>query len=77
MGSLFKAPKPSVAAAGASAIEPPKPRVIRQPTETDPSILAAAQRTRRSALSRRGRLSTILTDNTRDTIGSSGQALGA
>ena len=77
MGALFS--KPSVIAGGAAAgaVDPPKPRVIRQPTETDPSIIAAGQRTRRAALSRSGRLSTILTDRTSETIGSSGQALGA
>lgn len=47
------------------------------PTETDPSILEAAKRTRRAALQRTGRLSTILTDQTGDAIGSSGQTLGA
>lgn len=53
------------------------PRVVRMPTETDPDILAAQQRTRQAAMRRTGRQSTILTDNTRDTVGSSGRALGA
>jgi hypothetical protein len=47
------------------------------PTETDPSIDAAAQRMRENALRRSGRLSTILTDQTQETTGSSGQKLGA
>jgi hypothetical protein len=55
----------------------PKPRVTRMPTETDPSVLAAARRTRQSALKSKGRLSTIMTDQTQDTVGSSGTALGA
>lgn len=67
MASIFspKIPKP----------EAPKP--TRMPTETDPSVLAAAQRTRSAALMRKGRLSTILTDQTKATTGSSGQKLGA
>ena len=65
MSSLFATPKP-----------PPAPKPVRMPNETDPEILAAGQRTRASALARTGRLSTILTDQTRDTVGSSGQALG-
>jgi hypothetical protein len=54
--------------------ELPTPRPVRMPTETDPDMLAAAQRTRRSALRRRGRLSTIMTDQ--DQTGSSGETLG-
>ena len=42
--------------------ELPEPKVVRMPTETDPDILAAGQRTRKAALARKGRLSTILTD---------------
>jgi hypothetical protein len=52
----------------------PEPRVVRMPTENDPNILAAAQRTREAAMKRRGRLSTIMTDSD---IGSSGSKLGA
>ena len=55
----------------------PTPKVTRMPVETDPDILAAAQRTRKAALQRRGRLSTIMTDNTQSVIGSSGKSLGA
>lgn len=67
MGSLFapKAPK----------IEKPKP--VRMPTQTDPEIEAAAARNRDEILRRRGRLSTIMTDMTQQTTGSSGQKLGA
>jgi hypothetical protein len=66
MGSLFspKVPKPQT------------PAVKRMPSESDPNVLAAAERTRETALRRRGRLSTILTDQTQS-IGSSGQKLGA
>lgn len=69
MGSLFGGgdmPKP-----------PPPPKPVRMPVETDPDIVAAAQRTREAALQRKGRLSTILTDQTKQTVGSSGQKLGA
>lgn len=66
MTSLFKGPK---------APEPPKP--TRMPTQTDPEVEAASKRTRASALNRKGRLSTILTDQTSSTVGSSGQKLGA
>ena len=56
MSSLFRpktpAPPPPL----------PEPRAVRMPTETDPSVLAAGQRTRKAALARKGRLSTILTD---------------
>lgn len=66
MGLLFKAPK-----------APLTPTPTRMPTATDPAVQAAAQRTRASALQRKGRLSTILTDQTSSTVGSSGQKLGA
>ena len=59
----------------------PTPKVTRMPNETDPEILSAASRTRAAALMRKGRLSTILTDQTKETgaglVGSSGQKLGA
>jgi hypothetical protein len=47
------------------------------PTETDPEVRAAGIRARENALRRSGRLSTIMTDQTRETTGSSGQKLGA
>ena len=57
------------------------PRYKRMPTMSDPDVLIAAQRTRAAALKRRGRLSTILTDQTQaisgSLIGSSGTKLGA
>lgn len=53
------------------------PRTVRMPTEQDPNVLAAAQRTREAALRRSGRLSTIMTDATQRTTGSSGRKLGA
>lgn len=55
--------------------EPAKP--TRMPVETDPSVLAAGQRARDEALRRKGRLSTILTDQTGDVAGYSGTKLGA
>lgn len=76
MGSLFGKPSSGGPQQVATPVMP-TPRVQRMPTETDPSILEAAKRTRRAALQRTGRLSTILTDQTGDAIGSSGQTLGA
>ena len=56
----------------------PEPKPVRMPSITDPDILAAAQRTRKAAMKRTGRLSTILTENTAGrVIGSSGRSLGA
>lgn len=62
---------------GQKAQEPQTPRTIRMPTQDDPDVLAAAQRTRAAAMSRTGRLSTILTDQTKATTGGTGQKLGA
>jgi hypothetical protein len=56
---------------------PPAPKPVRMPVETDPAVMQAAQRTRSAALMRQGRLSTIMTDQTKATTGSSGQKLGA
>jgi hypothetical protein len=67
MGSLFS---PKIA-------KPEAPKPVRMPTETDPNILAAAQRTREGAMRRMGRQSTIMTDMTKATTGSSGAKLGA
>ncbi len=75
MAGLFGGGGTGATAAPAAAAPLPTPRVTRMPTETDPNILAAAQRTRRAAMQRQGRMSTILTDNS--AIGSSGQNLGA
>jgi hypothetical protein len=47
------------------------------PTATDPDVEAASRRTREANLKRKGRLSTILTDQTSSVVGSSGQKLGA
>ncbi len=63
---------PSVSA---PVIEKPKP--VRMPMQTDSSVRDAAARTRASTMMRQGRLSTILTDQTKATTGSSGQKLGA
>jgi hypothetical protein len=49
--------------------EPESWRNKRMPLMTDPDILAAAQRTRAAALKRTGRLSTILTDQTKAATG--------
>ena len=51
-----------------------KPRVERMPVEKDPSIEAATSRTKKAALARKGRSSTILTDES--LAGSSGEKLG-
>ena len=69
MGGLFGAPK---------APPPPEaPKPVRMPNITDPAIVKAGERTRQAALMRQGRLSTILTDQTKAVSGSSGQKLGA
>jgi hypothetical protein len=52
MGGLFSTPKP-----------PPPPKPVRMPTETDPSVLAAAERAKLATQQRRGRQSTIMTDS--------------
>jgi hypothetical protein len=66
MASLFSGPK-----------LPPPPKTVRMPTEMDPEVRAAGLRARESAMRRTGRLSTIMTDQTQETTGSSGQKLGA
>lgn len=61
----------------------PTPKVVRLPTETDPSIVAAGRRTMAEALKRSGRRATMKTDRTRGIagintiIGSTGRSLGA
>lgn len=60
---------------GQQKVEQPKPK--RMPTATDPEVEAASKRTRERALQRKGRLSTILTDQTSSVVGSSGLKLGA
>ena len=57
----------------AAAATPPRPRVVRMPTNSDPSVLAAGQRARSNMMKRGGRLSTILTDMTRSMTGSGGR----
>ena len=55
----------------------PEPKVTRMPAETDPSIVAAGKRTREQYMRRKGRLSTIMTDNIGSSVvGSSGKQLG-
>lgn len=67
MGGMFKTP---------TVKQPAAPKPVRMPVETDPAVQQAAQRTRQAAMMRQGRLSTILTDQTR-AVGSSGTKLGA
>lgn len=62
---------------GAKTPKVEKPKPVRMPVQTDPEIEAAAARNREEILRRRGRLSTIMTDMTKSTTGSSGQKLGA
>ena len=63
---------------GGKVKTPPPPKPVRMPVETDPDVLAAGRRAREDALRRDGRLSTILTDQNRETVGSSSrQKLGA
>lgn len=62
---------------GGTVQAPAAPKPIRMPQQDDPDILAAAQRSRQAQMARSGRLSTILTDQTKATTGSSGQKLGA
>lgn len=56
---------------------PEAPKPTRMPTESDPDVIAAGQRAREMALKRTGRLSTIMTDQTKSVTGSSGIKLGA
>jgi hypothetical protein len=70
MGGMFSKPKvPEVQA-------PPEPKVVRMPTVDDPNAEKAASRFRKAAMSRKGRRSSILTDNLREATGSSGSSLG-
>ena len=73
---------------GMSTPKPKEPRVVRMANEEDPAALEAARRRREATMQRKGRQSTIMTDNTQSraglggvsgnpTIGSSGSALGA
>lgn len=76
MASVFKTPK--IAAPEAAApIELPTPKKVRMPTMSDDVTRSAAERTRSAALKRRGRQSTIMTDQTKSITGSSGAKLGA
>ena len=52
------------------------PRYKRMPTATDSETLMAGMRSRASAMRRKGRQSTILTDRARDVVGVGGQKLG-
>lgn len=69
MGALFKSPK--------IPDPPPPPKPKRMPNQEDPDVIAAGRRTRAAAKRRSGRESTILTDQTKATTGSSGEKLGA
>ena len=70
MASLFSSSAPSMP-------KMPEPKVTRMPDETDPSVIAAGQRTRDSYMRRKSRQSTIMTENLGSSVvGSSGKALG-
>ena len=69
MASMFK---PKV-----QQVEMPKPKPKRMPVETDPEVLAAGERAKKSAFRRSGRSATIMTNRLKETTGSSGQKLGA
>lgn len=77
MTNMFKPKMPAMPAGAGQPLEIPKPRPIRMPFEGDESLVEASRRTRASALKRRGRSSTIMTDGIKETTGSSGQSLGA
>jgi hypothetical protein len=74
---------------GMSTPKPTPPKVVRMPNEEDPANIEAAKRQREATMQRKGRLSTIMTDQNQAraglggggsgdaTIGSSGKALGA
>jgi len=62
---------------GKASPPPEAPKPVRMPNITDPSVVKAGERTRQAALTRQGRLSTILTDQTKAVSGSPGQKLGA
>ena len=66
MGNLF----------GGGSKLPPPPPVVRMPSATDPSVLAAGERARLAAQRRTGRLSTILSDGLQAATGSSGKLGG-
>lgn len=60
---------------GGKAKTPPPPKPVRQPTPDDPAMRQAAMRARADTMDRSGRLSTILTDQTQQTLGAgAGQA---
>jgi len=69
MGGMFSKPKMPKA--------PPPPKPVRMPDINDPATLAAAERTKEANIRRMGRQQTILTQQNRETTGSSGQRLGA
>jgi len=72
-GGQMKAPVIKMPAALQS-----KPKVMRMPTDQDAeSIQEARSRMRSMAKKRKGRVSTILTENLNKTTGSSGGSLGA
>lgn len=58
-------------------VPPPAPRPIRMPNENDPTMIEAAKRTREAAMKRTGRMSTMLTDATQESVGAASQKLGA
>lgn len=63
MGNLF----------GGGGSTPAAPKVVRMPTQNNPTVLAAQRRTQEAAKNRGGRDSTILTDALRSMTGSAGR----
>ena len=79
MSSIFsKAPPAPPPLPDTSALEAQmsQRRQVRMPSENDRTLMEAAQRRRKAASARQGRLSTILTDQARGIVGSNGQSLG-
>jgi hypothetical protein len=62
---------------GGGAKTPPAPKPVRQPTPDDAAMRAAAIHAREAAMGRSGRMATILTSQTKQTVGAGGNgALG-
>lgn len=55
---------------------PPTPKPVRMPTLQDPNAAKAKAQQIELMRRRRGRQSTIMTENTSSMVGSSGQSLG-
>ena len=73
MGGLFSSPKTPTPPPAPDPL--PKPKPVRLSTATDPDIVDARKKTREAALKRKGRTSTLLTDELLGTA--TGKKLGA